>query len=168
VNLSALLSRFEQDLAHPGWVGADPARHVGATSMRSVSPLAIACARISASTWFSKLQQVDRLRNDLQLARFELRDVEDVVEDREQVCADSRAVSRLDRLLRREAAVLQQRHHAEHAVERRADLVTHVREERAFARFAASAPWRARAEALGQRLEAAAPFGEGAQLVAAR
>ncbi len=66
---------------------------------------------------------------DFELAGFDLREVEDVVDDPEQrrgARADGLRELALRRLQRR---VEQQLRHADHAVHRRADLVTHVGEE---------------------------------------
>ncbi len=71
--------------------------------------------------------EVDRLQ--LELARLDLREVQDVVDDAEQRLA--RPPNRLGvlALLRRERRVEQQARHADHAVHRRADLVAHHRQE---------------------------------------
>ena len=66
---------------------------------------------------------------ELDPAGLQLRDVEDVVDDGQQILA-----RRLDRLgegllLQVEPARQQQARHAQHAIHRRADLVAHVREE---------------------------------------
>ena len=84
---------------------------------------------VSSSTVAS--ENVDRL--ELELARFDLREVEDVVDDDEQRVgrrrdglAGIRAAPAVSRCVERELG------HADDAVHRRADLVAHVREELAL------------------------------------
>ncbi len=64
-----------------------------------------------------------------QLARFDLRKVQDIVDDAEQALA--RAVHGVNEaaLLGTEIGALQQLRHAQHPVHRRANLVTHFRQE---------------------------------------
>jgi len=76
--------------------------------------------------------QIDRLRLQAHLARFEARQIQHVVDQREQVFAGGADMTELDRLRtagRLDRLDLQQLREAEHGVERRAQLVTHAREE---------------------------------------
>ena len=68
-------------------------------------------------------------------------------------------------LLRCQRAVLKQRHHAQHAVERGADLVTHVGEEHALRTVRRLGVAPGAAQTLGQRFEATTVPRERAQLV---
>ena len=79
-----------------------------------------------------RLVQVERLGGDLQIPRFDLGEIEDVVDDRQQ-----RFAGRLDRVKEPllpliEPGVAEQSGHAEHAVHRGADLVAHVGQELRF------------------------------------
>jgi hypothetical protein len=76
-----------------------------------------------------QLLEIEILALELQLARFELREVEHVVEQREQPARGSLHGLRELALVGVELGAEQQLRHTEHAVHRRADLVAHVREE---------------------------------------
>ena len=76
--------------------------------------------------------QVEGHALDLQVSGFDLREVEDVVDHREQVLGRSAHGLRVVVLLGRQRRVQQQARHADHAVERRADLVAHVGEKLAL------------------------------------
>ncbi len=66
------------------------------------------------------------------MAGFDLRDVEDVVDQRDHLSARSGYLLSALALLVGEVCVEQELVHAEHAVHRRADLVAHVGQERGF------------------------------------
>ena len=79
--------------------------------------------------FFDDLADIEVLRFEPQLAGFDLREVEDVVDDGEQRVGgalDGRGEAALARI---ELGIEQQLGHAEHAVHGRADFVRHAREE---------------------------------------
>ncbi len=76
--------------------------------------------------------QVHRDGFDVELARLDLREIENVVDHREQRLRARMNGFGVFTLICNERSVEQQRRHAEDAVHRRADLVTHVGEERAL------------------------------------
>ena len=86
----------------------------------------------SALTSLTRSGSLERRQLQRHPARFDAGDVENLVDDRQQVAAVRLDASQLplDRLLDRSGDALQQhRRVAEHRVERRAELVRHVREE---------------------------------------
>ena len=78
------------------------------------------------------LAQVERMRLDVHPAGLDLREVEDVVDDRQQRVAGVADGRGEVALLVVERRVEQQAAHADHGVHRRADLVAHRRQERAL------------------------------------
>src|SRR6218665_939450 len=86
-----------------------------------------------AADFVDGLAQVDRAGIDGQLARFDAGEIEDVVDQREQMAARAGHDGDLLALLRVERRALEQLGHAEDAVQRRADLVAHHRDEAALA-----------------------------------
>ena len=129
VNLIALPTRFDST-----WrTGPDRRRSRSGTSgwmsHISSSPFSSALTASGFSCLLHQLADRERNRLELELARFDLREVEDVVEDREQ-----RIGRRLDRhqvvaLMLVEAGVERQLGHADDPVHRGADLVAHVGQE---------------------------------------
>ncbi len=82
----------------------------------------------------SSITVVERKRNlfEIQLARFDLREVEDVVEDRQQrFSRRSNGRQTLD-LIGRQLGIERQLRHPDDPVHRRPDFVAHVREELAL------------------------------------
>ena len=78
------------------------------------------------------LAQAERRRLELHAPGLDLREVEDVVDDRQQRLAARADDRRLLALLGVEVAAQQQAAHADHRIHRRADLVAHGGEERAL------------------------------------
>ena len=74
-------------------------------------------------------RQRKRPRLQIELAGFDLREIKDLLDQRQQCFARGLCRLRVSALLRRQRRVEQQVGHAEHAVERRADLVTDHRKE---------------------------------------
>ena len=71
-----------------------------------------------------------RMMLQFQLARFDLREVEDVVDDREQRVRTATNSLHVFALFVGEICIEQKRDHADHTIHRRANFVTHVRQER--------------------------------------
>ena len=132
MNFTALRQQVEQDLAQPRDVAADRRRHVALEHVGDVEALLGRARADQVERRLDALAQVERLRLDVHAPGLDLREVEDVVDDRQQRVArvaDRRGVVAL---LGVERGVEQQAAHADHRVHRRADLVAHRREERAL------------------------------------
>ena len=85
---------------------------------------------------FQQLRQVvaDRKRNrfELELAHLDLREVEDVVEDTQERIGRALGHAEILALLRRQRRVERELGHADDAVERRPNLMAHIRQELAL------------------------------------
>ena len=122
--------QVEDDLAQARDVAAIAARHVALEQVGDVEVLLDGARRDEVERRLDAVAQVERLRLDVHAAGLDLREVEDVVDDREQRVA--RVADRGDVvvLLGVELRVEQEAAHADHGVHRRADLVAHRGEER--------------------------------------
>ena len=130
VNLIALPIRLISDLPHPAGIAADDRGHAScSTTATSSRPLACAepASRSTTSSTIRAQAELDVL--DLELAGLDLREVEDVVDDRQQRLAGVADRLRVVALAGVEVGLEQQIGHADDAVHRRADLVAHVGEE---------------------------------------
>ena len=138
VNLMALPTRFVRICLSRTGIADDARGHVGRDVDEDLEPLLCGADGQRLQRVADRIGQRERDRLELQLARLDLREVEDVVEDRQQ--RFGRALDGLEAvgLLRRELGVERQRGHADDAVHRRADLVAHVREELATWRLLAA------------------------------
>jgi hypothetical protein len=127
--LHGVAGEVREHLPQAPGIAAHDQRHVRADPGADVEPLFRRARRKQQHDLFDQLAHVDVLLVERQLAGFDLREVEDVGDDREQRAA--RFVERLDELALRahERRAEQQLGHAEDAVERRANLVTDVGEE---------------------------------------
>ena len=132
VNLMALPSRFASTCRTRTGSPMIAAGIAGSRSQRSSSPFWSALSDSGLQQILHQRADREGNRLELELARLDLREVEDVVEDREQ-----RLGRRLDgrqavALLGGQLAVERQLGHAEDAVHRRPDFVAHVGEELAL------------------------------------
>ena len=132
VNFTALERRlrmiWRSRVTSPTMAGGNIAfEHVG-----GVEVLLHGAGRDEVERRLDAVAQVERLRLDVHAPGFDLREVEDVVDDREQRIAGIADGGRVVVLLGVELRVEQQAAHADHGVHRRADLVAHRREERAL------------------------------------
>ena len=132
VNFTALESRFSMiwrsRVTSPTNGGRDVAfEHVGGVQM-----LFDGARRDEVERGFDALAQVEGLRLDVHAAGFDLREVQDVVDDGQQRVAGFADGRDVVVLLGVELGVEQQPAHADHRVHRRADLVAHRRQERAL------------------------------------
>ncbi len=140
--------QVEDDLAQPRDVADDGRRNVAFEHVGGVEVLLDGAGRDEVERRLDALAQIERLRLDVHPPGLDLREVEDVVDDRQERVAgiaDGRGVVVL---LGVELGVEQQAAHADDRVHRRADLVAHRREERA--------------------LRLVGGFGRGARLLASR
>ena len=124
--------QVEQDLAQPGQVGADRRRHVALEDVGDVETLLGRARADQVERRLDALAQVERMRLDVHPPGLDLREVEDVVDDRQQRVAGVADGRGEVALLVVERRVEEQSAHADHGVHRRPDLVTHRRQERAL------------------------------------
>ena len=132
VNLTALPTRFSSTCrSRPGSPSSD-LRNVGDDVAGELEAFFGGAERQQLRGVADRLAQIELGVLEVEPPRLDLREVQDVVDDLEQ-----RLGRRLDRrqvlpLLGREPRLQRERRHAEDAVQRRADLVAHVGEERAL------------------------------------
>ena len=130
VNLMALPTRFVTICFSRTGSPTTPDGYVrSAMSTRISSPFWLARTASGFTASFDRVDERERNRLELQLARLDLREVEDVVEDRQQRLGRALDGVQAVGLIRRELRVERQRRHADDAVHRRANLVAHVRQE---------------------------------------
>ena len=121
----------EHRLAQPRRVADQPVRRVGVVDFdRQALGLRLFRDQRAHLVEHGRQREVHMLQ--AQLPGFDLRQVEDVVDDREQVPRGVVDLGHAVALLGVERAALQQPRHAEHGVHRRADLVAHVGQELAL------------------------------------
>ena len=127
--LDGIREQVAEHLAQAQQVADHAGRHGGLDPADHLDLLAFGTPRVELRSLLGKLADVERFADQLHLAGFDLRVVEDVVDDLHH--RFGRAAHRVDEapLAFVEIGAGQQLGHAEHAVHRRADLVTHVGEE---------------------------------------
>ena len=127
--LERVVDEVAQHLRQAHGIAGDLVRHLGCDRGREVEPLRLRALAEQRHDGVDDLGRVDGDALELELARLDLGEVEDVVDDREQALAragDDLGVAPLpDRQIRRR----QELGHDQHAVHRRADLVAHGGEE---------------------------------------
>ncbi len=130
--LDGVADQIRDDLLHPHRIADDAGRHVGRDITQQLQALLVR----AHGQWLQRIADGVGERKgyhfDLESARFDLREVEDIVENRQQ-----RLGRRFDGveavgLIRRELGVECQRRHPDNAIHRRANLVAHVRQELAL------------------------------------
>ena len=113
-------------LANPPRVADEMARHVRRILQHQVELAILDLRRQHFVDFLDRQPQVEGQRFDLHPSRFDLGEVQNVVDDRHQ------GFSRLAHglgvlpLFRSQVGIEQQARHPDHAIHRRADLVTHV------------------------------------------
>ena len=130
--LDRVREQVEQHLPQPGRVADDPCRHAVVDEAAELDVLLGGARRDDVERALDALAEIERLALELEPARLDLREVEDVVDDAQQrVAARPDDLGELA-LLRRQLGPEQQAGHPDHGVHRRPDLVAHRREERAL------------------------------------
>ena len=132
VNFTELDKQVEHDLAQAREVADDRRRNVAFEHVGGVEVLLDGARGDEVERRFDAFAQVERLRLDVHAAGFDLREVEDVVDDGQQRIAGFADRGHVVELLGVELGVEQEAAHADHGVHRRADLVAHRGEERAL------------------------------------
>ena len=130
--LHGVAEEVEEHLADPAGIALDHLRHVGRGKATELEALLAGRLGDEVERVLEDRADVEVHRLERQLAGLDLREVEDVVDDRQQVLG--RAADGVGELalLVAERRVEQQVGHADDAVHRRADLVAHRREEAAL------------------------------------
>ena len=132
MNLTALASRLSRICRSRVTSPLTAGRHVALEHVGEVELLLRRARADEVERRLDALAQIERLRLDVHAAGLDLREVEDVVDDREQRVAGVADRGGVVALLVVERRVEQQPAHADHRVHRRADLVAHRGEERAL------------------------------------
>ena len=127
--LDRVADQVHQHLAQPPVVAAHGGRHVVGDPRRELEPALVRARGEQVADVGDGLAHVEVDRVELELAGLDLREVEDVVDDRQQRAAGAAHGLGEAALLVVERRVEQQVGHAEHAVHRRADLVADVGQE---------------------------------------
>jgi hypothetical protein len=130
--LDRVREQVEDDLAEPALVAEDRLGQAVAQRVGQLDALPRRGRGHDVEGALDRGPERERLGLEVDLARLDLREVEDVVDDREQ-----RVAARPDRLgevalLRVELGLEQEPAHADDRVHRRPDLVAHRRQERAL------------------------------------
>ena len=124
--------QVREHLAQPCGVAAQHPGNIGPDVVKKLDPL-LRCPQRQAATGFAhdrRGRKIDRL--DLQPPRLDAREVEDVIDDREQRIGRGFHCEQILPLLARDARIEHEIGHPDDAVHRRADFVAHVGEEIAF------------------------------------
>ena len=130
--LDGVADQVGDDLADAGGVAADPERHVGVDVAHQLEALLVGTQRQRARQVLQHRRQFNRGVFDGEVTGFDLREVEHVVDHGQQRLATGADGLGEAPLFLVETGVEQQAHHAEHTVDRRANLVAHVGEELAL------------------------------------
>src|SRR6266581_2932179 len=128
--LDRVAQQIEQDLADALFVAAHEWRQVRIELERELQAFGLRAPQAHPDRGIHQASQAERHLLDFHHPGLELGEAQDVVDDAEQrIDATADRLHALD-LLGAQPASPQQRRHAQHAVEWRADLVAHGREER--------------------------------------
>ena len=130
--LDRVAGEIGEHLAQAQAVGAHEARRGGADRGGDFDALALRARREQFDHALDQLAQIDRLDDQFEMARLDLGEIEDFVDERDQRAP--RAANGLDvaRVLGIERGLPQQVGHAEDAADRRADFVAHGRQKARF------------------------------------
>ena len=127
--LYGVADEIEQNLAEPGWIAPHSAERIGGDQAKA---LWAGAGSADVHDCFDDFSQFEFTHLEFALSRFELGEVEYVVDQVEQRVAAVADYRQLTALIDGKVRTVQQLGHPDNAVERRADLVTHGREKRAF------------------------------------
>jgi len=127
--LHRVADQIDHDLTKPRRIAAERGRKVGPDLAGELESLGVGARRERAQSVGNRVAWIEIDHVDFELARLDLGEVEDIVDDSEQ-CVAGRS-NRFEILALFRGHVRSQRKigHADDAVHRRADLVAHVGEE---------------------------------------
>ncbi|MDT4822466.1 hypothetical protein FQZ97_556660 [compost metagenome] len=127
--LDGVAEEVEQDLPDADAIGMHRRRHPGIHAQAQLQALFMGLRQQQAQHAVDQFAQVQRFRGDAQPAGFDLRVVEDVVENLRERLSGLLGEGEQPPLFVAQLGGLQDLHQAQHAVHRRADLVAHHRQE---------------------------------------
>ena len=133
--LHRVAGEVDEDLAQPIRVADDARRHVRRDEGRDLDALALGFGRKELDHALDQGPDVEGLGQEVDPAGLDLREVEDLVDEREERLPRGLHGADISRLLGIGRGVEEKLGHAEDAVQRRAELVADGREEARF-RFA--------------------------------
>lgn len=84
VNLMALPARFQQDLPQPRRVAQQVARHVVLHERRDLDVLGLCAGRHQLDGFFHQRRQIEAPRGQIEPAGFDLGEIENVLDQRQQ------------------------------------------------------------------------------------
>ncbi len=123
--LDRVAGKVEQDLAQAHGVADDAAWHAAGHGAGDLQALALGSGRQQFDDALDQREEVEGLAREVEPARLDLGEIEDLVDKRRQRAAGTADGGDIGRLLRIERGAGEQFGHAEDAVERRAHLVAH-------------------------------------------
>ncbi len=123
--LDGVPRQIVQHLPQPRGIAHQAQLDIGRDVAGDLDVLALRAGRQQLDGPLHERQQVERLVREFQPARFDAREIEDLLDDREQRLARGLDRADIGGLLEIDARPEQQVGHAEHAVERRPDFVAH-------------------------------------------
>ena len=141
--LDGVAHQIEQDLTESARIADQRRRHVRRDAARQLQPLLVGPRREQLDAVFDGVAHGERHALERETAGFDLRDVEDVVDDRHQRLRRFPGGAQVLALTRRQLRLQREVGHADDGVHRCADLVAHVGQELALGHVAASARVRA-------------------------
>ena len=127
--LEGIAGEIGEHLAEPTRVADEEGRHVGRRGADELQPLRMGAQGERSREVVQQSEQVEVERFELQPARLDLGEVEDVAEERQERVAARAHGLREASLVLVEVGVEQEAGHADHPVEGRPDLVAHVGKE---------------------------------------
>ena len=130
--LDRVAEQVPQDLSHPAGVGDDRRRAPVRDLVAGLEPLLDRRGGHLGQGVLDDAGDVDRLGLDLELARLDLREIEDVADEHEQGIAAGADDVEAFALVGAHVGVGEERRHPDHGVERSAQLVAHRGEKLAL------------------------------------
>ena len=130
--LDGVADEVGDDLAEPHGVGFNHLRHVGGDGGAKLDALGVGARRQKLADVFHDVAHAGFTRLENERARFDLGEIEDLLDEREERHAGLPDRLGIGALVGLELGFEQQPRHAEDAVHRRADFVAHGGEEMRF------------------------------------
>ena len=127
--LDGVPGEIDQDLSQPSGVSPRHHRNLRADRADQLQPLGMGPLRHQAGHVLDRIPQIELDAFNIQPPRFDLREVEDVIDDREQGLGGPRGGADEFELLLGERRIAEEIEHADHAVHGCADLVAHRGQE---------------------------------------
>src|ERR1051325_7393426 len=116
--LDAVANKIEQDLAQAAGIALEVCRHIVVDDRRKLDLIFVGALDKQIECAFDGLPQIEIERLEMQLARFDLREVENIVDDREQKLRTGAHCLGKIALFRIEWGIEQKTCHADHTIHR--------------------------------------------------